>query len=132
MSNRPDAPGKMIPSHSGVGSSTRAAFLARDETPRCRASFRHPSRTVRRQIPVQLGTWAHDGGTLSHLDLKQRPCSSWSRRGKTTSGEHGHEEDHARAETGVAHRLGCAWPCLVPSLPLGEARTGKRTADEIT
>ena len=90
MSTRHELLGKMVPSNRGIVPVTAGPVPSRVRGRNAPGTghlssepFRHLSRAAREDNPVQLGTCAHDGGTLSRLGLRQRPHSIRSSRGTT-------------------------------------------------
>ena len=137
MSTRPQAPGKMIPYDSGpvpmsgdVIPSELVAGRTRDEAIPQRNFSTRLSRAAREDNPVQLGTCAHDGGTLSRLGLQRKPHSTRTsgeeradaRRAKTRKGLRGpHFGDCPPGTVGIGHTSSRdAWRsrCHVPHEPV--------------
>jgi hypothetical protein len=100
MSTHPKVLGKMIPSDTGIASTTAGHLPTRSRCFSGGPPLGHLSRAAREEIPVQLGNRAHDGGTPSRLGLKQRLHVRRSlredqedvQRAKTRKGQQGLEE----------------------------------------
>jgi hypothetical protein len=72
MSTHPKVLGKMIPSDTGIASTTAGRLPTWSRCFSGGSLLGHQSRAAREEIPVQFGNRAHDGGTPSRLGLRQR------------------------------------------------------------